>query len=456
MVYAIVDLETTGGNSHSDQIIEIAILLHDGKEVTETFTSLVNPFRRIPYRITSITGITQQMVADAPRFFEIAKEVVQLTEGRTLVAHNAKFDYQFLRQAFKSLAFDYKRDQVCTLALARQVVPGLPSYKLGHLCRSLDIPFKLGHRAEADASATAQLFTRLLDIRSQRTIEPVKAQARFANPEANLHKDRIDELPNDTGVYYFYNTSRQLIYIGKSVDIRSRVLSHFANHTTTRALEMKQQIAHIRCETTGSELVALLKESEEIKLYKPPFNRAQRRSVYRAGVFSGKDEEGYLKLWVERVKKGGPKPVAAFGSVKGARGFLDRMVDEFELCQRYCGTHRMKGPCFYYTIHKCKGACIQAEAPAEYNVRAEQVIHRLQYEHDNMIIIDEGRNEKESAIVGIENGKYLGYAFIENELLSNDPALLKQCLEPKMDNRDVRKIIGLYLRQQKALKILSW
>ena len=455
-MYAIVDLETTGGNSNSDQIIEIAILLHDGEKVTETFTTLVNPFRRIPYRITSITGITQQMVADAPRFFEVAKEVVQLTEGRTLVAHNAKFDYQFLRQSFKSLAFDYKRDQICTLALARQVVPGLPSYKLGHLCRSLGISFKAGHRAEADALATAQLFTHLLDLRKQRTSLPMKASARFANPEANLHKDRIDQLPNDTGVYYFYNARRELIYIGKSVDIRSRVLSHFANHTTSRALDMKQQIAHIRCETTGSELVALLKESEEIKLHKPPYNRAQRRSVYRAGVFSAEDEAGYLQFWVERIRKGGPKPVAAFGSVKGARGFLDRMVDEFELCQRHCGTHRMKGPCFYYTIHKCKGACIQAESVEEYNERAAQVTHRLQYEHENMIIIDEGRNEKESAIVGIENGKYLGYAFIENELLSNDPLLLKECLEQKMDNRDVRQIIRLYLRQQKAREILHW
>lgn len=455
-MYAIVDLETTGGNSHSDQIIEVAILLHDGEQVTETFSSLVNPFRRIPYRITSITGITQQMVSDAPRFFEIAKTIVQLTEDRTLVAHNAKFDFQFLRQAFKSLAFDFKREQICTLALSRQLLPRQRSYKLGALCKAMDIPFRIGHRAQADAEATAQLFTRLLDIRQGRTQEAIHAKARFANPEANLHKDRIDQLPKEAGVYYFYNANRELIYIGKSVDIRSRVLSHFANHTTTRALEMKSQIAHIRCEVTGSELVALLKESEEIKLHKPPFNRAQRRSVFRHGVFSDRDEAGYLKIWVERIRKNGPAPVAAFSTVKGAKGFLERMLEEYELCQRHCGLHRMKGPCFYYTIHKCKGACIGEESAEDYNARAEKVLDRLQFEHENMIIIDKGRHEGEKSIVGVERGKYLGYTFIEAELMSNDPKLLKTCLEEKMDNRDVRKIISLYLRQQKAEKILHW
>lgn len=455
-MYAIIDLETTGGNSNSDQIIEIAILLHDGKQVTDSFSSLVNPFKRIPYRITSITGITQQMVEGAPRFYEVAKQVVQMTEGRTLVAHNARFDYQFLRNAFKSLAFDYKREQICTLALARQVVPGLKSYKLGSLCKHFKIPLQAAHRAQGDAEATVQLFERLMEIRNARTREEIKANARFANPEANLHKDRIDQLPKETGVYYFYNASRQLIYIGKSVDIRSRVLSHFANHTTTRALEMKQQISHIGCEVTGSELVALLKESEEIKVHKPIFNRAQRKSIFRTGMYLEEEPDGYLRITVEKIRKDGPTPLAVFSSARGARGFLEAMVERYELCQKYCGMHRMQGACFHYTIHKCKGACIKAEPPEAYNARAMELVERLRFQHENMIIVDQGRGEGESAIVGVENGRYLGYAFIENELLENDPKLLRQCLEPKMDNRDVRQIISLYLRQDKATKVIHW
>ncbi len=455
-MYAVIDIETTGGNTQQDAIIEIAILQHDGKEITGSWSTLIHPQRRIPFRITELTGIDKRMVADSPKFYEVARTIVEMTEGRTIVAHNAKFDYQFIRNAFKALAFDFKREQLCILALARQLVPGLKSYRLGHVCTALDIPFHLSHRALADAESAAHLLTRLLEIRTQKALDETKPLVTRTSPEAALMKDRIDELPHTTGVYYFFNARHDLIYIGKSVDIRSRVLSHFSNHTTTKALEMRSQIRHIRFEETGSELVALLKESEEIKRYQPRFNRAQRRTEYRAGLHSTVDEAGYIDFWVERYRKKGPQPVAAFATMKGARGFLERMMEEFQLCQSHCGMHRMQGACFHYNIKKCLGACVNEESPEDYNLRASQVLDRLKMAHQNMMIVDRGRHEGEKSLVGIENGKYLGYGFVEEELLGNEVAMLKHCLDPKMDNRDVRQIIGLYLRQEKAEKVLQW
>jgi len=455
-MYAIIDLETTGGNAQSHSIIEIAILLHNGEMVEETYSTLVDPERRIPYRITSITGITNDMVIGAPKFYEVARKVVELTEGRTIVAHNAKFDYQFLKSAFKDLGYTYKRDVMCTLALSRNLMPELKSYSLKNLCKRLDIENEAAHRALGDAKATVELLEILLKMKSGDPIELGKPTPGRMGPEASMHKEMIDALPHTTGVYYFYNERRDLIYIGKSVDIRSRILSHFSNHTTKRALEMKLNLSHIRYEETGSELIALLKESQEIKQYQPIYNRAQRKSKFRIGIFSYLNQEGYRQFRVERMKKSGPAPLATFSNTREARRFLDWTVRKFELCQKHVGLHKMKGACFYRNIHKCHGACIGEESAEDYNVRAEQVVDRLRYEHNNMLIVDKGRHEQEKSIVGVQNGRYLGYGFIETELMENPVEMLLECLEPKMDNRDVRQIIKLYLRQEKEERILTW
>lgn len=456
-MYAIVDIETTGGNTTSDRITEIAILLHDGTKVVDEWSTLVNPCKRIRHRITEITGITNEMVATAPKFFEVARKIVEMTEGATFVAHNARFDYNFIKNEFKSLGYPYKRKKLCTVELSRELLPGLRSYSLGKLCKELDIVNEDRHRARGDAMATVQLFERLLDIREGRTATPLgETRLSRMGPEANLHKEQIDQLPRDTGVYYFYNAHHQLIYIGKSVNIRSRVLSHFANNTTAKALDMKANIAHIRCAVTGSELVALLKESEEIKRFRPPFNRAQRRSRFTTGLYADYDADGFLNFRVERLRKNSPQPLTAFSTARKARSFLEYMVEEHELCQKLCGQHKLRGPCFHHSIHKCRGACVGKEYPLEYNLRAEAVIHRVQYSEENVLIIDKGRHENEKSVVCVENGKYLGYGFIENELLDNDVRLLKSVIQPFMDNKDVRQIINLYLRQEKPEQVIVY
>jgi DNA polymerase III subunit epsilon len=454
-MYAIIDIETTGGNTQSDRITEIGIVIHDGQQIVEEYSTLVDPEKRIPYRISAISGISNEMVGGAPKFYEIARKLVELTEGCTLVAHNAKFDYGFIRNEFKSLGFDYKRAVLCTVALSRSLLPGLKSYSLAPLCSALGIESKMFHRALADAKATAQLFEHLQALARRRATDVTDAgQLSRMNPDANLKRDQIDKLPKETGVYYFYDGQHKLIYVGKSIDIRSRVLSHFANNTNSKALEMKANIAHIRYAVTGSELVALLKESDEIKRFKPVFNRMQRRSRFNVGLFATYDTHGYLQFRTERLRKGGPEPAGAFSTVGEARGYLEHMLDKHQLCQRHMGLQKVKGPCFYHGIHKCLGACAGLELASAYNERALLVLAGLQYAGHHLLIVDQGRKEGEKALILIENGKYAGYGFVEDEFMDSDVALLKQCIQPFTDNKDVRQIINLFLRQGKAQQVI--
>ena len=221
-MYAILDIETTGLSPINDKIIEIAVFIHDGKQVVEEYSTLVNPEKTIPYNITRLTGITNEMVEDAPKFWEIAKDLVTLTEGKSVVAHNASFDYNFIRNEFKSLGYNFKRDRLCTVKLSRRIIPNHKSYSLGKLCMDLGIVVNGRHRAAGDAFATVKLFEHLLQISP--TLGGLNSSKFY-----HISADIIKNLPEEPGVYYFHNQHGDIIYIGKSKNIRTRVFSHFTN-----------------------------------------------------------------------------------------------------------------------------------------------------------------------------------------------------------------------------------
>ena len=224
-MYAIIDIETTGGSARLEKITEIAIYLHDGNQITGEFVSLVNPERNIPYFITNLTGITNEMVEDAPRFYEIAKKIIELTEGRTFVAHNARFDYSFIRQEYKSLGFNFKRNILDTVALSRKLLPGHKSYSLGNICKDLNISINGRHRAAGDALATVRLFeiliARDIEINGGRSSLLKNTRVSKLNPKLDINK--IESIPDEPGVYYFYNEKGDLIYIGKSRNLQQRI-----------------------------------------------------------------------------------------------------------------------------------------------------------------------------------------------------------------------------------------
>ncbi|MCK5135117.1 MAG: GIY-YIG nuclease family protein [Bacteroidales bacterium] len=457
-MFAILDIETTGGSPASEKITEIAIFFHDGNKVVDEWATLLNPEKTIPYFITGLTGITNEMVADAPMFYEVAKEIVKRTENHTIVGHNVSFDYSFIKSEFKRLGFNFDRKTLCTVKLSRKAFPGYKSYSLGKICKELGIEIQDRHRAAGDALATVKLFELIRDQQNGNAeLELISESAgRYKNLNENLTVNDIENLPEECGTYYFFDDKQQLLYIGKSKNIRHRILSHLGNTTSKRALEMKQRIHSIGYELTGSELIALLKESREIKDQKPMYNRAQKRSFFYWGLYTGKDEYGYITFKLQKISETPDDPITCFNNKKEAREALTRMVEKNWLCQKLSGLYQTDGACFHHTIRQCNGACVQGESVSVYNKRAESLMDGLKLDRGNVLIIDRGRELDERSLVRIEKGMYMGYGYISvnDTYLGIDQML--DSIHPALDNRDIRQILKNWLKNNKVEKMLYY
>jgi DNA polymerase III subunit epsilon len=454
-MYAIIDIETTGGSPVTEKITEIAILVHDGTKIIREFSTLVNPEKDIPHYITNLTGITNEMVADAPKFYEIAKNIVEITEDCIFVAHNVNFDYHFIRSEYKRLGYEYSRNKLCTVQLSRKLIPGFPSYSLGNICNKLNIKIEDRHRALGDAFATVKLFEYLLTINnlSENSRTPLLGLNK-KDIHPNLSLSKIETLPESTGVYYFYDDNNELIYIGKSKDIRSRIYSHFNNHSSRKAIEMRLNIADISYEITGSELISLLKESQEIKSLKPKYNRAQRRNITQFGLYTYQDQKGYIRFTICSTKDKEEPPLNIFSSIQNGKKYLQNLIDEYHLCQKLSGLYPSAGACFHYEIAQCYGACIDKEEPSIYNIRASAVVKLHSYSHQSFVIMDKGRTDDELGVILVENSKYKGYGFLSSEFFKGDIINLLACIQKFDDNKDVQQIIKSHLRSNSTIKVI--
>ena len=448
-MYAVIDIETTGLNARKDRITEIAVFIHDGEKIVEKFESLINPEVRIPFHITALTGISNKMVADAPRFFEIARKIVELTDGNIFVAHNASFDYNFIRCEFKRLLYDYSRKTLCTKKLSRKLMPGIKSYGLGNLARILNLTNPARHRAAGDALTTVYLLEHLLKIENRPDTISLKGL------NSNLSVELIDDLPESPGVYYFHDENGNILYIGKSVNIRSRVMSHLSNNDHKRELELREKTASVTYELTGSDLVASLLESSEIKKHKPVFNRSLRRSLFQYGLFSYTGKDGYIHLVLEAIK-GDKLPLTSYGSRKEGVNHLQRIVDEYNLCQKMCGLYSTTGGCFDHHMGICKGACVGAESTESYNDRAIDAISKYTYRNKNFFIVDDGRFAHECSVVKVENGRYVGFGYVELDNIQDNSGILHDVIKPFEDNRDAHVIIRGYLRKNQFEKMIVY
>ena len=456
-MFAIIDIETTGGSAKLEKITEIAVYLHDGEKITGEYNTLVNPERNIPYYITNLTGITNEMVENAPRFYEIAKQIVELTEGRIFVAHNARFDYSFIRQEFKSLGYNFKRSILDTVSLSRRLFPGYRSYSLGNICRELKIEINDRHRAAGDALATVKLFELLTERDRELSFgnSGLIRNTRLSKLNPHLDLSKIESIPDEPGIYYFYNDRGDLIYIGKSRNLQQRISTHLSNNTTNRAMEMRDLIADISWELTGSELIALLRESYEIKDNKPVYNRAQRRSSFQWGIYTSTDKNGYINFCLLPVSTE-ETPLSVFSSRERARSKLESLTGKYDLCQKLAGLYKCDGPCFQDHVGICRGACCGKETAADYNLRATKAIEEFVFSRRNFFIIDRGRNDEEKSAVRIINGKYSGYGYFNINDIGFGLTAVHDCIKTSPDNRDIQVILKQYLRTNKVEKIIEF
>ncbi len=397
-MFAIIDIETCGGTFKfkKGRITEICILVHDGLQVIDKFTTLINPECHISPFFIGLTGITNEMVEDAPKFHEVAKKILELTEEKLFIAHNVGFDYGFIKDEFASLGYKYKRETLCTVRLSRKLLPGRISYSLGHLCASLGIENEARHRAEGDAVATAKLFDLLLRIKGDHPQFKNQGVDEIMTRRIDKIKQYIlDKIPEECGVYYFLNKTGEIIYIGKSTNMYNRALSHF-NSSENKGKKMLNDLYNVDFVSTGNELIALLLENEEIKKHKPKYNRMSKADHFSHSLEWKKDAAGVIRFFISE-QENTENPLLWFTAYAGARERLEQWIDEYELCLKYCELTSEESICFNHQIKTCKGICAGEEDATAYNLRATKIIRKYVPKEKDFILIDEGRNSEEKS-----------------------------------------------------------
>ncbi|WP_298367484.1 exonuclease domain-containing protein [uncultured Lutibacter sp.] len=359
-MYAILDIETTGGKFNEEGITEIAIYKFDGNQIVDQFISLVNPEKDIQPFVVQLTGINNGMLKNAPKFYEIAKRIIEITRDCVLVAHNANFDNRILTTEFRRLGYVYERNTLCTVELSQKLIPDQPSYKLGKLCRALGIPVSSRHRADGDAIATVQLFKLLISKDFEKEI--IKKAIKTDNTKKLAPKllNILDSLSSKPGIFYVHNSNREILYIGKGINIRKTVNQLFLR-TSKKAKYLQSSVVSVTFEETGNELIAQLKFTKEININKP-----------------------------------------------------------------------------------------------KYNFNIKNNLSEVNFNNENLIVVDKGRNIGEKAILLIENNVFKGYCYTELSYQVNNLKILKNLISPMENSVQNRNIIKKYLQKNKVEKLIRF
>lgn len=452
-MYAVVDVETTGGKYNEEGITEIAIFKYDGTKIVDQFISLINPERPIQPFVVQLTGINENMLRNAPKFYEVAKRIIEITEDCTFVAHNASFDYRMMCTEFNRLGYTYVRPTLCTVALSKKLMPEQTSYKLGTLVRSLGIPLSDRHRAAGDARATVKLLQLLLDKDVGKQIVKEVLRSKEQDQETRKFLHLVDQVKSTTGVYYLHNQKGDVIYIGKSTNMRKRVNQHFTGKSR-KSLKLQLETHSVSVEETGSELVALLKEMDEIRLHKPKHNRVHKHDRIRFGLEEGMNAAGYRFLRIVHAQDDGTY-ITTFKNLPNARKTLYFYAQKYTLCLKLVGLESLKTACSNKQLNTCLGACVEQEPVAQYNQRVQQCIDGLSFPAPNLLLIDKGRVHDERSIILIQNNDYKGFGYVHLNYQINNIDVVQNIITPMKNSRAARHIMQQFIRKNKVKKIIN-
>ncbi len=424
-MYAIVDVETTGGKYNEEGITEIAIYKYDGHEIVDRFASLVNPEKEIQPFVVKLTGINNAMLKRAPKFYEIAKRIIEITDDVTLVAHNAEFDHRMLRLEFERLGYDFQKPTLCTVELAQTLLPDQESYNLGKLTKALGIPITDRHRATGDALATVKLFQLLLQKDVEKNI--ITKSLKVHKPlkiESSL-KELLEDLPNATGVFYIYNKDNEIIYISKSKNIKRRVTQLFTS-SNGKSKAIQKQVAKVKFEKTGSQLIAILKEYIEVRKHKPQLNGKLKKTNFSHGLYLSEGKKHIKQLDIKSVKSD-PDYLISFSSNKSAHIFLEKQLEEIDV----------------------------ADSTKATEILIEKIENLYKIKNKNKIIVDRGREASERSVILIENGNVLGYAYVNLRLQMTDVKMLKNLLTPLESSTQIGHIVSSYLIYKRVYQVID-
>jgi len=443
-VYAIVDIETTGSSANYGKITEVAVLIHDGKRVVDEYQTLINPEQGIPPGITTLTGISNEMVVDAPKFFEVARDLHLLLEGNIFVAHNVNFDYSFLKKEFQDLGAEFNHKKLCTVRLSRKIFPGLKSYSLGRLCEHFGIENQARHRAMGDARATAILMGMLIENDEGQIEYFLKRNSKEADLPPNLPKATFESLPPETGVYYFHDEKGKVLYVGKANDIKKRIRGHFSSTDVIYKQGLKDQIYDISYELCGDEMIAFLFEAFEIKRLFPPFNKALKYPRRQYGIFHYQDGLGNHRLSVGKIQKG-LQPVHSYTSFDRARNALIELVKTYELDPELCSLPADAMKYFGYSF--------KPESSEIINERFNMALKSFKEVAETFVIEGKGRVHQEQSLVLVEDGLYKGFCFVshEEQIIGLDD--VKEKIQSYPDSPDAQRIINQFKEKRNILEL---
>lgn len=450
--FAILDIETTGGNSAFHAITDIAIRIFDGEKVVNSFDSLINPNKPIPPFIVNLTGITNEMVANAPTFEEVANQIDEITQNCIIVAHNINFDYGFIKNEFRKLGKSFVRKKLCTVRLSRQILPNLYSYSLGKIAQQLGFKIEGRHRAAGDTEFTVKLFEILLQKDTENFIEvALNQRSRESLIPPNLEKEKFDLLPESLGLYFFKDRKGKIIYIGKAKNIKSRVTDHFGGNTNTKSRNLfLKRIWDLDYKICENELVALIEEAHAIKKYWPPLNRSLKAIQLNYGIYQYQDQNGYDRLAVGETGKH-DKPIISFRYQYQARNFLADLVKNFNLCPKLSGLQEGVGECDkYFDTEFCSLACNKVESVKDYKERFNKALDKIVTQQSTYYLTEKTSDGENDSLVVFEKGKYLGYGIKPRKKNIKNIEEAKNLIQYGYDDQDIRGIIESYVKRKKG------
>lgn len=444
--YAITDIETTGAYAAANGITEICIIVFDGSEIIQRYETLINPLHQIPPYIQAMTGITNEMVARAPVFEEVAAEIYEILKDKIFVAHNVNFDYSFIRSQLHYCGYAYDAHKLCTVRLSRKILPGYQSYSLGKLCNAIGIRHVNHHRAGGDTDATAALFRMLLENDVEGHIQKsLKRTSKEHVLPPHVSKTDFEKLPYTAGVYYFHDEKDKVVYVGKAKNIRYRVSSHFSNNSTGRQKQNFMRHVHrISFEECGTELMAAVKESSEIKRLWPRFNASQKRREDFYGIICYPDQNGYLRLAVDKINSR-YEVISSYHHYENAGAALRQLVHDFDLCPRLCFLNERL---YDEKMHSllCKGACDKKEPVIAYNKRVEKALDKLKM-LPSFAIIDNGITMDQRSCILVWRGKFYGMGFISTDIMIEAPETFKDLVTPYKENSAITNMLFSYAKR---------
>lgn len=453
---AFVDIETTGMRSAYDRIIEIGILRVEDNKLVKTFQTLINPQAYLPREITGLTGIRAEDLENAPTFRNVKDEILETLDGCTFVAHNVRFDYAFLKHELLRENFTYNAKHFCTVRLSRLLFPHWPRHNLDAVIQECNISCTNRHRAFDDARVLFDFYTHLRNTLSTEQLEAALAKTlKKPSLPIKLPIEDLDKLPDRPGVYIFYGQNGAPLYVGKSINIKNRVLSHFASDIAS-PIEMKisQTIESIETIPTAGELGALFLESQMIKEMLPLYNKRSRIKHELIALRCRENKEGYQECFLEPISIITPDILqnfhGFFRSRKQAKAFLTDIAKNFSLCEKLLGLENTKAECFAHRLNRCKGACVAAENAIMYNARltvALAQVRVLAWPFAGAITIQEDGIDGKSEYFMIDNWCYIGNVTVDSEGNFKDNVVKSVTFD-----LDMYKILRQYMKNPKNLK----